>query len=49
MHPFHFFSNGATGTSVTSGGSSAETAIPNDASGSTARVVRIAANGTCHV
>ena len=49
MHPFPVFSNGAAGVSVTSGGSSAETAIPNDASGSTARVVRIAANGTCHV
>ncbi len=49
MHPYPIFSNASAGTSVTASGSNAETAIPNDASGNTARVVRIAATGTCHV
>ena len=34
----------AAGTQVTSGASNAETAIPNDASGNTAKVVRLASD-----
>jgi len=49
MHPYPICSVGAVGVTVTSGGSSAETAIPNDASGSTSKVVRITSNGTAHV
>jgi len=49
MHPYPVFSNGAAGTSVTASGTSAETAIPNDSSGNTAKVVRITATGTAHV
>jgi len=49
MHQFPLFQNGAAGALVTSGGSSAEVAIPNNGDGATARYVRIAATGTCHV
>jgi hypothetical protein len=49
MHQFPLFQNGAAGALVTSGAASAEVAIPNNTDGATARYVRIAATGTCHV
>ena len=49
MHPYPIITVGAIAKTVTSGGSSAETTIPNDASGATAKVVRITSNGTAHV
>ena len=49
MHPYPIISVGAVAKTVTSSGSSAETTIPLDASGSTAKVVRITSNATAHV
>lgn len=49
MHQFPLFQNGAAGTTVTASGLNAETAIPNNADGATARYVRIAATGVAHV
>ena len=40
---------GAVGTTVTTSGSSASTAIPNDASGNRARFVRITAVAPCNI
>lgn len=49
MHPYPIITVASVGSTVTSGGSSAQIAIPNDASGATAKVVRISANGTATV
>lgn len=40
---------GATGTQVTAGATTARVAIPNDASGTRARYVRLLASGNCYV
>ena len=43
------FQNGAAGALVTSGGTSAEVAIPNSTDGATAKYIRIAALAAAHV
>jgi hypothetical protein len=49
MADIDFITVNATGTQVTTSGTSAATAIPNDASGTRAKVVRLQALATCYV
>lgn len=49
MALFNFVNVGAVGTTVTSGASSANVAIPNDGSGARAKAVRITATALAHV
>lgn len=46
---FSFMTIGATGIQVTAGAASASVAIPNDASGTRARYVRVLSNGNCYI
>lgn len=49
MDPFEFFSVNATGTQATTGGTSAVTAIPNNAAGRAPKHVRLQSTGNCYV
>lgn len=49
MASFNSFTISATGAQVTAGASSAVVAIPNDAQGSRARVVRLQSTGNVYV